>query len=52
VGETAITPERSFAAAGRVGLDAVQFRLPEGAAGRVSVIVNGKASNSVEAPVQ
>ena len=48
VGETAITPERLFAAAGRVGLDVVQFRLPEGVAGRVSVIVNGKASNSVE----
>jgi uncharacterized protein (TIGR03437 family) len=48
VGDVAITPERAFAVAGRVGLDAVQFRLPEGAAGRVSVTVSGKSSNSVE----
>jgi uncharacterized protein (TIGR03437 family) len=46
-GDVAIAPERSFAAAGRVGVDVVQFRLPEGAR-TVRVVVNEKASNPIE----
>jgi uncharacterized protein (TIGR03437 family) len=54
-GDTAIEPERSFAAAGRVGLDAVQVRLPQetpAGSAQVRVVVNGKASNAVAIPVQ
>jgi uncharacterized protein (TIGR03437 family) len=54
-GELTIKPERSFAAAGKVGLDAVQFRLPqEVGAGTVDVrvTVNGVSSNPLGVPVQ
>jgi uncharacterized protein (TIGR03437 family) len=54
-GEVTIVPERSFAAAGKVGLDAVQFRLTEKTpAGtlQISVTANGKNSNVVSVPVQ
>jgi uncharacterized protein (TIGR03437 family) len=53
--DAAITPERSFAASGRVGLDVVQLRLPQetpAGTAQVRVTVNGKTSNPVAVPVQ
>jgi uncharacterized protein (TIGR03437 family) len=51
VGDTVIAPERCFAAPGRVGIDAVQFRIPDGTpAGPVKVLVNGVESNAQGLP--
>jgi uncharacterized protein (TIGR03437 family) len=53
-GGVEITPERSFAVAGKVGVDAVQFRLPEGVgnlAVQLRVAVGGVGSNNVAIPV-
>lgn len=49
VGDVAITPERSFVVVGKVGVDAVQFRLPEGG-GAVRVVVGGVGSNPIPVP--
>jgi uncharacterized protein (TIGR03437 family) len=54
-GDVSIAPEKSYAVPGRIGVDAVQFRLPSGAASGivpVHVKVNGKDSNTVTVPVQ
>ncbi len=54
-GDVAIPAENVFATAGRIGVDAVQFRLPEATpSGSLSlrVTINGKDSNTVVAPVQ
>jgi uncharacterized protein (TIGR03437 family) len=53
-GDLAIPAEKAFAAAARIGVDAVQFRLGDGVeAGNVAlrVTVNGKDSNIVLAPL-
>jgi uncharacterized protein (TIGR03437 family) len=44
----------AFALAGRVGVDAVQFRIRDDASGKLSmrITVNGKDSNTVILPVQ
>ena len=54
VDEVAVAAESAFAVAGRIGVDAVQFRLSDGASGKFSVrvTVNGKDSNTVLIPVQ
>jgi uncharacterized protein (TIGR03437 family) len=51
-GDAVVAPERAYAAAGRIGLDVVQFRVPEGVSGamQVRVTVNGKVSNPVAVP--
>ena len=48
-GDVAVPVERAFAAAGRVGVDAVQFRVPELPPGtaQLRVTVNGKSSNAI-----
>jgi uncharacterized protein (TIGR03437 family) len=55
-GDTAITPDSAIAVAGKVGLDAVLFRLPDSVPGasNVSLVVtvNGQSSNTVILPVQ
>jgi uncharacterized protein (TIGR03437 family) len=55
-GDTAITPDSAIAVAGKVGLDAVRFRLPDSvpAASNVSLhlTINGQDSNTVLIPVQ
>jgi uncharacterized protein (TIGR03437 family) len=54
-GDATFGAERAFGAPGRVGVDAVQFRLPDGiAAGAVQlrVSVNGKDSNTVVLAVE
>jgi uncharacterized protein (TIGR03437 family) len=53
-GDLAIPAENAFGAAGRIGVDAVQFRLGDGVdVGNVAlrVTVNGKDSNIVLAPL-
>jgi hypothetical protein len=54
VGEAAITAEKAFAAAGRCGIDAVQFRLDRSIAGTATlrVTINGVDSNTLLLPVQ
>jgi uncharacterized protein (TIGR03437 family) len=56
VGDTAVTPMAAFAVAGRIGVDAVQFRLGDETPGGVSlsfrVIIAGQESNTVLLPVQ
>jgi uncharacterized protein (TIGR03437 family) len=53
-GDLAIPSENAFAAAGRIGVDAVQFRLGDGIPSGnlpVRVAVNGKLSNTVLIPI-
>jgi uncharacterized protein (TIGR03437 family) len=56
VGSFVITPEKAFAAPGKQGVDAVQFRLgdgaPTGTIATFKVTVNGVDSNTVMFPVQ
>jgi uncharacterized protein (TIGR03437 family) len=52
VGETSITAEKAFAMAGRVGIDAVQFRLDKSVSGTLRVVINGAESNTVTLQVQ
>ena len=56
VGSAVVTPESAYAAAGHIGVDAVQFRLdssaPSGAAIAISVTVNGVVSNTLTLPIQ
>jgi uncharacterized protein (TIGR03437 family) len=53
LGDTAIVPEKAFAVPGKIGIDAVQFRLPDGArSGAFKITINGQESNSVTLPVQ
>jgi uncharacterized protein (TIGR03437 family) len=54
VGDVTITAERSFAVAGRCGIDAVQFRLINASTGTptLRVSVNGADSNTLLLPVQ
>jgi uncharacterized protein (TIGR03437 family) len=54
--DTAITIESAFAAPGRVGIDAVQFRLgddaPTATNANLKVSINGQDSNAALLPVQ
>ena len=56
VGDAVIAAEHAFAAPGRVGIDAVQFRLsdsaPTGTNASLHVTINGQDSNTVLFPVQ
>jgi uncharacterized protein (TIGR03437 family) len=53
VGDTAIQVVKAFAAPGKVGIDAVQFRLGDGSvSGPLKITVNGVDSNPVTLPVQ
>jgi uncharacterized protein (TIGR03437 family) len=54
VGDMSIPADSAFSVAGRIGVDAVQFRMPAVAPGDVPVrvTVNGKDSNTVFAPLQ
>ena len=54
VGDVVIPAEKAFAAAGRCGIDAVQFRLDGSVNGTVTfrVTVNGASSNTLLLPVQ
>ena len=54
VGTLSITAENAFAAVGRCGVDAVQFRLDGSVTGTVTlrVTVNGVDSNTLMLPVQ
>ncbi len=56
VGDFSVPAENAFAAPGRVGIDAVQFRLGSGAPAGVNadmhITVNGQDSNTVTLPVQ
>jgi uncharacterized protein (TIGR03437 family) len=53
VGDSTVNVVKAFAAPGKVGIDAVQFRLPDGAAsGPFKVVINGVESNTVTLPVQ
>jgi uncharacterized protein (TIGR03437 family) len=53
-GELAIHAEKAFAAVGRCGVDAVQFRLPGSVTGTVTlrVTINGADSNTLLLPVK
>jgi uncharacterized protein (TIGR03437 family) len=53
-GELAIPAEKAFAAVGRCGVDAVQFRLPGSVTGTVTlrVTINGADSNTLMLPVK
>jgi uncharacterized protein (TIGR03437 family) len=54
-GDLPITADSAFGAPGRVGVDAAQFRLPDGAPSgsvQLKLSVNGKDSNTVVAPVE
>ena len=54
VGELAIAAEKAYAVVGRVGIDAVQFRLDGSVTGSVTlrVTINGADSNTLLLPVQ
>jgi uncharacterized protein (TIGR03437 family) len=56
VGNDAIAAENAFAAPGRVGIDAVQFRLddsaPNGTSATLHITINGQDSNTVLIPIQ
>jgi len=54
VGDFCVTAEKAFAVAGRVGVDAVQFRMPAAGSGDVSVrvTIGGKDSNAVVVPAK
>ena len=56
IGDAVITPDKVFAAPGRVGVDEVQFRLgsgsPTGTNAALHVTINGQDSNTVLLPVQ
>ena len=56
IGEVTAAAEKAYAASGRVGVDAVQFRIPDdtasGAGIALVVNVNGQDSNTVTLPVQ
>ena len=56
IGDTVVSAENAFAVAGRVGIDAVQFRLgdgaPSGTNATFKVTVNGVDSNTVMLAVQ
>jgi uncharacterized protein (TIGR03437 family) len=49
IGDGSVDAEKAFGAAGKVGVDAVQFRIPDGVTGRVlvKVSVGGSDSNLV-----
>jgi uncharacterized protein (TIGR03437 family) len=51
-GDAVVVPEKAYAVAGRIGVDAAQFRIPDNASGpmQVRVTVNGKVSNPLTAP--
>jgi len=55
-GDASIAAENAFAVAGKVGLDAVQFRLGDSVASAANVAIhltiNGRDSNTVLLPVQ
>jgi uncharacterized protein (TIGR03437 family) len=56
VGDFAITPENAYAVPGQVGVDAVQFRLGNGAPtstnGALRLNINGQDSNTLLLPIQ
>ena len=53
VGEAAAAVVKAFAAPGKVGIDAVQFRLGDGTvSGALRVVINGVESNTVTVAVQ
>ncbi|HTS63629.1 MAG TPA: hypothetical protein VMH28_16505 [Candidatus Acidoferrales bacterium] len=56
VGDAVISPEKAFAAPGKQGVDAVQFRLgdsaPSGTIATFKVTMNGVDSNTVMLPLQ
>jgi len=56
IGDAVVSAENAFAVAGRVGIDAVQFRLgdgaPTGTNASVRVTINGQDSNTVLLAVQ
>ena len=56
IGDGTIQPENVFAAPGGVGMDALQFRLPDsslsGTNAALHITVNGQDSNTVSLPVQ
>ena len=56
LGDASIVPEKVFSVAGRVGVDAVQFRfgdgVPSGTNAPLHVTINGQDSNIVPLPVQ
>ncbi|HXA49015.1 MAG TPA: hypothetical protein VNV86_01855 [Candidatus Acidoferrum sp.] len=53
VGDTAVQVVKAFAAPGKVGIDAVQFRLGDGSvSGPLKITMNGVDSNPVTLPVQ
>jgi len=56
VGDAVLPAENALAAPGRVAVDAVQFRLSDGAPSRTNaplrVSINGQQSNTVLLPVQ
>ena len=56
VGDDVITAANAFAAPGRVGIDAVQFRLddsaPNGVNATLHITINGQDSNTVLIPIQ
>ena len=53
VGDTLVQVVKASAAAGKVGIDAVQFRLPNGtSSGLLKITVNGVDSNTITLPVQ
>lgn len=56
VGDSVIAPENAVAVAGRIGIDAIQFRLsddaPVGMNAAIHINVNGQDSNTVLLPVQ
>src|SRR5262249_38401475 len=53
VGDIAATTVKAFAAPGKIGIDAVQFRLGDGStSGPLKITINGVESNTVTLPVQ
>ena len=53
VGDIAVQVVKAYAAPGKVGIDAVQFRLGDGSvSGPLKITVNGVDSNPVTLPVQ
>ena len=53
IGDTEVNLVKAFAAPGKIGIDAVQFRLADGtASGPLKITVNGVDSNSVTLPVE
>jgi uncharacterized protein (TIGR03437 family) len=53
IGETAATVDKAFAVPGKVGIDAVRFRVADGTvSGPMKVVINGVESNSIALVVQ